>query len=67
MRLLAVAVALCLLPFAAAPVAAEPTGGPFAPVCPLITDLATVCVGGVLQCFVSVRLMGGDRLCLLGA
>ena len=62
MRVLPVLVLLGLVAFVPSVAAEEP--GPFTPVCPFITDFATVCVGGVLQCFVSVRLMGGDRVCL---
>lgn len=63
MRLLVLAAALLLLPFAAAPVAAQPEVPPGGEACPLIADLATVCVGGTF-CLVSVRLMGGDRFCV---
>jgi hypothetical protein len=58
--LLAVA---CLLAFAAPTASAEPAG-PFSPTCPYITPLATICVGGVLQCFVSIRILDGPRYCL---
>jgi hypothetical protein len=63
MRLLALAVAAVLLPFAAAPAAAD-SPVPDGPTCPLIADLLTLCVGGSLDCFVYVRTMGGDRHCL---
>jgi hypothetical protein len=63
MRLQVLALALALLPFAAAPAAAAPVESAV-PFCPFITDFATICVGGSLDCFVSVRVMGGDRFCL---
>lgn len=62
MRFLAFAVAAVLLPFAAAPVAAETPENGLGPVCPLIADFLTLCVGGT--CAVYVKTMGGDRYCL---
>ena len=62
--LVALAVAACLLPFAAAPAAAEPPSQQVGPICPFITDFATICVGGSLDCLVGIRLMGGERHCL---
>jgi hypothetical protein len=63
MRTFALLAALCLLTVAAPPALADP-GGPFSPTCPFITTWATICVGGVLQCFVSIRILDGDRYCL---
>lgn len=64
MRAWVLLAAALLLSFAIPPAAANPVDPPFSPTCPFITDFATICVGGVLQCFVSVRLMGGDRICV---
>ena len=64
MRALAFVAAALLLTFAIPAAAANPIDPPFSPTCPYITSLATICVGGVLQCFVSIRLSGGDKVCL---
>ena len=63
MRAIVLLAAVSLLLLSVPAATADPVP-PFSPVCPFTWDFATVCVGGVLQCFVSVKLMGGDRYCL---
>jgi len=65
MRALALLAAACLLTFAAPLASAEPSDGPFSPTCPYLSPLVQVCVGGVLQCFVSVQFAGGEKHCLV--
>jgi hypothetical protein len=64
MRALALLAAALLLTVFVPQATANPVDPPFSPTCPYITSFATICVGGVLQCFVSVRLFTGDRICL---